>query len=149
MTADRAAVAAPSANQPAAGSGPQTAPEPRVVQLPKAQLEDLNLIRNEWGKIVRSMGMSIRPSFRETVVEPAGDSCLCIVFQDKMNFSMGSRPSVLGELERYVEQTYGKAMYFKARLRETAGAEAFLDSRRGGTPGRPRHPGFTHILSAT
>ena len=119
MTADRAAVAAPSANQPAAGSGPQTAPEPRVVQLPKAQLEDLNLIRNEWGKIVRSMGMSIRPSFRETVVEPAGDSCLCIVFQDKMNFSMGSRPSVLGELERYVEQTYGKAMYFKARLRET------------------------------
>ena len=40
-------------------------------------------------------------------------------FQDKMNFSMGSRPSVLGELERYVEQTYGKAMYFKARLRET------------------------------
>ena len=119
MTADRAAVAAPSANQPAAGSGPQTAPEPRVVQLPKAQLEDLNLIRNEWGKIVRSMGMSIRPSFRETVVEPAGDSCLCIVFQDKMNFSIGSRPSVLGELERYVEQTYGKAMYFKARLRET------------------------------
>ena len=89
------------------------------MQLPKAQLEDLNLIRNEWGKIVRSMGMSIRPSFRETVVEPAGDSCLCIVFQDKMNFSIGSRPSVLGELERYVEQTYGKAMYFKARLRET------------------------------
>ena len=36
-----------------------------------------------------------------------------------MNFSIGSRPSVLGELERYVEQTYGKAMYFKARLRET------------------------------
>lgn len=60
--------------------------------LPKAQLEDLNLIRNEWGKIVREMGMSIRPSFRETVVEPAGDSCLCIVFSDAMNFSMGSPP---------------------------------------------------------
>ena len=38
--------------------------EPRTVTLPKAQLEDLNLIRNEWGKIVREMGMSIRPSFR-------------------------------------------------------------------------------------
>lgn len=60
--------------------------------LPKAQLEDLNLIRNEWGKIVREMGMSIRPSFRETVVEPAGDSCLCIVFSDAMNFSMGEPP---------------------------------------------------------
>ena len=61
-------------NPPASG---QTY-EPRTVSLPKAQLEDLNMIRNEWGKIVRDMGMSIRPSFRETVVEPAGDSCLCI-----------------------------------------------------------------------
>ena len=98
-------------------SGP--AVEPRTVTLPKAQVEDLNLIRNEWGKIVREMGMSIRPSFRETVVEPAGESCLCIVFNDSMNFGMGSRPSVLGDLERYVEQTYGKSIYFKARLRES------------------------------
>lgn len=102
---------------PAMSFAPQR-PEPRTVTLPKAQLEDLNLIRNEWGKIVREMGMSIRPSFRETVVEPAGESCLCIVFNDSMNFSMGSRPSVLGDLERYVEQTYGKSIYFKARLRE-------------------------------
>ena len=62
--------------------------------------------------------MSIRPSFRETVVEPAGESCLCIVFNDSMNFGMGSRPSVLGDLERYVEKAYGKSIYFKARLRE-------------------------------
>ena len=95
------------------------APEPKTVTLPKAQLEDLNMIRNEWGKIVRSMGMSVRPSFRDTVVEPAGDSCLCIVFSDAMNFSMGSRPIILGELERYVEHNYGKSIYFKTRLRET------------------------------
>ena len=94
-------------------------PEPRTVSLPKAQLEDLNLIRNEWGKIVRDIGMSIRPSFRETVVEPAGEGCLCIVFNDSMNFGMGSRPSVLGELERYVESKYGRSIYFKARLRES------------------------------
>lgn len=101
-------------NPPASG---QTY-EPRTVSLPKAQLEDLNMIRNEWGKIVRDMGMSIRPSFRETVVEPAGDSCLCIVFNDPMNFAIGSRPSVLGDLERYVEQKYGKSLYFKSRMRE-------------------------------
>lgn len=111
-----AAEAAPPMNRSA-----ETAniPEPRTVTLPKAQIEDLNLIRNEWGKIVREMGMSVRPSFRETVVEPAGESCLCIVFNDSMNFSMGSRPSILGELERYVEKTYGKTLYFKARLRES------------------------------
>ena len=81
--------------------------EPRTVTLPKAQLEDLNRSGMSGGKIVREMGMSIRPSFRETVVEPAGDSCLCIVFSDAMNFSMGSRPSILGDLERHVEQAYG------------------------------------------
>ncbi len=102
------------------------AAEPQTVTLPKAQLEDLNLIRNEWGKIVREIGMSVRPSFRETVVEPAGDSCLCIVFNDPMAFEMGSRPTVLGDLERYVEHTYGKEMYFKTRLRE---AGERLDTR--------------------
>ena len=102
-----------------ASPGEGVHPEPKTVSLPKAQLEDLNLIRNEWGKIVRDIGMSIRPSFRETVVEPAGEGCLCIVFNDSMNFGIGSRPSVLGELERYVESKYGKSIYFKARLRES------------------------------
>lgn len=93
--------------------------EPRTVTIPKAQLEDLNMVRNEWGKIVRAMGMSVRPCYRETIVEPAGESCLCIVFSDPMNFHMGSRPSILGDIERYVEQMYGKSIYFKARLRES------------------------------
>ena len=118
MAGDGSQPALPPAVQPQAPSLESREAEPRTVTLPKAQLEDLNLIRNEWGKIVREMGMSIRPSFRETVVEPAGDSCLCIVFSDAMNFSMGSRPSILGDLERHVEQAYGKSIYFKARLRE-------------------------------
>lgn len=119
MAGDGSQTALPQAVQPQAPSLESREAEPRTVTLPKAQLEDLNLIRNEWGKIVREMGMSIRPSFRETVVEPAGDSCLCIVFSDAMNFSMGSRPSILGDLERHVEQAYGKSIYFKARLRES------------------------------
>ena len=118
MAGDGSQLALPQAVQPQAPSLESREAEPRTETLPKAQLEDLNLIRNEWGKIVREMGMSIRPSFRETVVEPAGDSCLCIVFSDAMNFSMGSRPSILGDLERHVEQAYGKSIYFKARLRE-------------------------------
>ena len=119
MAGDGSQPALLQAVQPQASSLESREAEPRTVTLPKAQLEDLNLIRNEWGKIVREMGMSIRPSFRETVVEPAGDSCLCIVFSDAMNFSMGSRPSILGDLERHVEQAYGKSIYFKARLRES------------------------------
>ena len=87
--------------------------------IPPAQLEDLNLIRNEWGNIIRQMGMSIRPSFRDTVVEPSGDSCLCIVFSDPINYAIGNRPSVIGSLERFVAEKYGKTIYFKTRQRET------------------------------
>ena len=74
------------------------------------------MIRNEWGNIVRQMGMSIRPSFRDTVVEPSGDSCLCIVFSDPINYAIGNRPSVIGSLERFVAEKYGKTIYFKTRL---------------------------------
>ena len=86
--------------------------------IPKAQLEDLNLIRQDWGKIVRDLGTSIRPAFRETVVEPSGDGCLCVVFSSQANYAIGSRFTVLGALEAYVKERYGKEIYFKVRLRD-------------------------------
>lgn len=92
---------------------------PQKVSIPKAQLEDLNLIRQDWGRIIRDLGGAIRPSFRDTVLEPSGENCLCIVFASQDNYAIGSRPTVLGELEKYVEEQYGKEMYFKARLKET------------------------------
>lgn len=107
------------AAMPAAGTqdaASQTPPE--QVVLPKAQIEDLQMIRNEWGKIIRELGGVIRSSFRDTIVEPSGESCLCIVFSSVDNYEIGRRPTVLGEVERYVETTYGKGIYFKARLRE-------------------------------
>lgn len=109
------AMAAPAAGMSEAAT-PQTPPEQRT--LPKAQMEDLQLIRNEWGKIIRELGGVIRSSFRDTIVEPSGDSCLCIVFSGRDNYEIGRRPTVLGEVERYVEITYGKAIYFKARLKD-------------------------------
>ena len=87
--------------------------------LPKAQYEDLELIRNEWGKIVRTLGGVIRSSFRDTVVEPSGEGCLCVVFASVDNFEIGRRPTIMGELEQYVKNTYGKDIYFKARLMGT------------------------------
>ena len=80
-------------------------------------MEDLNLIRQDWGRIIREQGGAIRPSFRDTVLEPSGESCLCIVFSSPENYAIGSRPTVLGELEKYIEEKYGKKLYLKARLR--------------------------------
>ena len=90
---------------------------PPKVAIPKAQLEDLNLIRQDWGKIIREQGGAIRPSFRDTVLEPSGEGCLCIVFSSPENYAIGSRPTVLGELEKYIEEQYGRELYLKARLR--------------------------------
>lgn len=90
---------------------------PQQVKIPAAQLEDLNLIRNEWGKIIRDLGGAIRPSFRDTVVEPSGESCLCVVFSGQDNYAIGSRPTVLGELEHYIEEKYGKTLYLKTRVK--------------------------------
>ena len=77
------------------GNPPETAgaagiTPPNQVSLPPAQLEDLNLIRNEWAKIIRSAGGSARACFRDTVVEPGGEGCLTIVFLDSMSYDMGS-----------------------------------------------------------
>lgn len=101
----------------AGGGFPEADVMPQQVTIPKAQLEDLNLIRNEWGKIIRALGGAIRPSFRDTTVEPSGESCLCIVFSGQESFTIGNRPTVLGELEHYIEETYGKTLYLKTRVK--------------------------------
>ncbi len=93
---------------------------PSQVVIPKAQLEDLNLIRKEWGKIIRSLGGAIRPAFRDTIIEPSGDSSLCIVFSSEDSFTIGNRPTALGELDAYVKEQYGKEMYFKTRMRHSS-----------------------------
>ena len=89
---------------------------PEQVVITKAQLEDLNTIRGDWNQIVRSLGGSISSSFRDTVVEPNGDSSLCVVFTNSDLYMVGNRPAALGEIESYIEKTYGKSLHFKARL---------------------------------
>lgn len=89
------------------------------IAIPRAQLEDLMMIYNDWGKIVQGLGGAMRPSFRETVVEPSGENCLCIVFSNSDNYAIGSRPTVVGKLEEYIRETYGKELYFKTRMRNT------------------------------
>lgn len=97
-------------------SSEELTPAQRVM-LPKGQLEDLQLIRNEWGKIIRELGGPIRASLRDTVVEPAGESCLCIVFTEQSNYMIGSREAVIEEIQKYVEDHYKKSIAFKTRLR--------------------------------
>lgn len=99
-----------------AGEAEELTPAQRVA-LPQGQLEDLNLIRSDWGKIIRELGGPIRASFRETVVEPAGESRLCVVFSDQSNYMIGSRETTIADIERYVEDHYKKSIAFQTRLK--------------------------------
>ena len=101
------------------GISPQILTPPEQIAIPKAQLEDLNQIRQDWGKIIRELGGAVRPAFRDTVLEPSGDSCLTVVFAGQENYAIGSRPTVIGMLENYVKEHYGKELYFKVRLKNT------------------------------
>lgn len=122
----------PPAQQGPGGEIPQGGPKtgfaqepPKQVALPQDQLDVLNLIRDDWGRIIREIGGSIKSTFRNTVIEPGGNDCLCIVFSSPAGYDIGSRPVALGEIERFVEQKYHRAISFKARL---AGGGERLDT---------------------
>lgn len=116
QTAAESGISAGPAGSAASGASAAPISPAETISLPKAQLEDLNLIRNEWAKLVRSVGGGAKSYLRDTVVEPGGDGCLTIVFLDPMSYDMGKRPTVIGELERKAEAAYGKTIYFKTRL---------------------------------
>lgn len=114
------ALKAPDSQNPVNGEDhgtPKELTEAQRVLLPKGQLEDLNLIRNEWARILNSLSGPNRASLRDTIVEPAGESCLCVVFNDESSYMIGSRKTALLEIERNVENRYQKSIEFKARLK--------------------------------
>lgn len=107
----------PGTGQPA-GYAAETA-EVKTVSLPRAQYDDLMLIRGEWKKITRQMSGPLKVALRETDVEPAGDGCLSIVFTDVNSCSIIGRQNALDEIKEFVAQNYGKTLDFKTHLNDT------------------------------
>lgn len=112
------AASPPAQAQPAQAATPGEELPVKKVALPKAQLEDLNEIRGAWSRIVAGAARSLKPALQDTVVEPAGDGRLCIVFSDVMNFSIINCPGRLAELKEYVQRDCHKDLDFIARLRD-------------------------------
>ena len=97
----------------------------RVVTLPRAQYEDLQLIKEQWSRIIRDLGASYRPALSGAVVEPAGDAAISLGFHDETSYMIGGREQVLTALEDYVRTNYQKEIRFRARL--------FTDGETGDT----------------
>ena len=87
-----------------------------MVPLPRAQFEDLKLIREQWKKIIRDLGSSMRPALAEAVVEPVGEGTMSLGFTDETYYMLGGREQVLSALEDYVRVNYQKEIRFQPKL---------------------------------
>ena len=94
----------------------EAAKEPKIVTLSKAQYEDLQMIREQWGKILKDLGGAARPALSEAALEPVGEGTMNLIFHDEAGYMIGGREQVLKELEDYVRVNYQKEIKFHARF---------------------------------
>ncbi len=75
-----------------------------------------HILPHDWKNILNNLGGVIRASLCDTTLETKGDNCFCIVFKDYSNYLIGSRLSIIDELERYVLVKYKETVNFSAQL---------------------------------
>ena len=114
---------AQNSGQGAAGAGedvkkPAVQTGPRTVALPRAEYEDLQAIRSEWGRITEAAGGMYAAALRGTTVEPAGSGTMCIVFPGTGAMRFGGKEAALEALTSYIRATWGKEIAFRTRVRQ-------------------------------
>ena len=90
---------------------------PRTVALPRAEYEDLQTVRSEWGRITEAAGGVYAAALRGTTVEPAGPGAMCIVFPGTGALRFGGQEAALEALTAYVRDTWGREIVFRTRVR--------------------------------
>ena len=115
--------AAQNTDQGTAGAGeavkkPAGQTGPRTVALPRAEYEDLQAIRSEWGRITEAAGGVYAAALRGTTVEPAGNGTMCIVFPGTGAMRFGGKEAALEALTSYIRETWGREIHFRTRVRQ-------------------------------
>ena len=101
-----------------ASAGEESLPEePKTITLPKAEYEDLMLVRKEWPKIVSTLGRSLGASLRDSFVKPDGESRMNILIEDPNLCRIAGTQSHLEEIRKLVADQYGKDITFSVRSR--------------------------------
>ena len=103
---------------PKEGQGTAETPaEPRTISLPKAEYDDLMLIRKEWPKIVSMLGRSLGSVLRDSFVKPNGESRMSILIEDGMHCQIAGTEQHLEEIRRLVADQYGRDISFSVKSR--------------------------------
>ncbi len=99
-------------------TGEENPPEAKTetVVLPQAQADELRLLTREWKQIIGAVGHSVKYTLADVELEPRGEGRLELIFHDKRNYDIGSRPSVLKELHEYIASAYQVDVELSASL---------------------------------
>ena len=100
------------------GNGTEEKPaEPQTITLPKAEYDDLMLVRKEWPKIVSMLGRSLGSVLRDSFVKPNGESRMSILIEDGMHCQIAGTEAHLEEIRKLVADQYGKDISFSVKSR--------------------------------
>ena len=102
-------------------SQPVEEPEPvkekkTAITLPKAQFEDLQLVRENWRRIIASADLHSKVALDGSVVEPLGEGQMVIVFTNQTYANIIGRDEVLSKLSNAVKDMFHKELKFKTRI---------------------------------
>ncbi|MBQ9885491.1 MAG: DNA polymerase III subunit gamma/tau [Lachnospiraceae bacterium] len=102
-------------------SQPIEEPEPvkekkTAITLPKAQFEDLQLVRENWRRIIASADLHSKVALDGSVVEPLGEGQMVIVFTNQTYANIIGRDEVLSKLSNAVKDMFHKELKFKTRI---------------------------------
>lgn len=89
-----------------------------VIKLPRATFEDLQLIRENWRRIIARADVKARVAMENTIIEPLGEGEMVIVFTDKIYAGIIGRAEVLDSLSAAVRDMFRKQVVFKTKCVE-------------------------------
>ena len=98
------------------GSSAPATREPQTVVLPPAQLNELRLLQKDWKEIISAVGATAKTTLANVKLEPMDEGQLMLIFHDQQDHFMGSRPSMLQNVENYIATAYQIQVHLQAKL---------------------------------
>lgn len=96
-------------------------PEAKTRVLPRAQYDDLMLLKKEWHRILAQLEASSRIAFSDAAVVPSQtEGAMNLVFNNKTRYLMASREEVLQQLRAVIESKYQRRLELRTVLSEEA-----------------------------
>ncbi len=89
-----------------------------TIELPKAVYDDLMMLRDDWGNLVRTLGGASATLLKDAAAEPGEADDMVLVFDGEDIRDMAVNTGAVKKLEAKALEKYGKRFIFKTRVRQ-------------------------------